>query len=70
MQVAKDIKWRTENWCWVLEDLSDEEILFIAKTQLPADGIYVSTIAKVLGSLGLSEPYKHANLPTIEIRLK
>lgn len=53
-------------WRWMMEDLSDEEILTIAATQFPAKQMNACTVAKeFLASLEPSEPFDYLELPAL-----
>lgn len=55
-------------WRWISEDLSEQEILEIAATQYPYQGMSACTVASdFLGKLDPTEPFIYDNLPAIEL---
>jgi len=54
-------------WRWMMDDLTEEQILDIAKTQFPAEEMEACTIAKDFReSLNPAEPFEYEDLPALE----
>lgn len=57
-------------WEWMMEDLSDERILEIARTGYPAKKMQACTIAKDFReSLNPAEPFKYEDLPALQYNI-
>lgn len=57
-------------WEWMMDDVSDERIIEIAKTGYPAEEMTACSIAKeFLASLDPTEPFDYPDLPALELSL-
>jgi len=57
-------------WEWMMEDLTDERIMQIAKMQYPAELMEACTINKEFqASLNPAEPFEYADVPALELAL-